>query len=120
VATKCDDFEGRLEEERGKVSKAKAAMKKSVRLSVKALRDELNARQVRFEPVPSPPRCTVIGTGCNASSPVARQNLLMEAIRVEEESKLAHLAHLAAQVRPEERTLLHSRAYKSSHNSPFK
>ena len=48
VATKCDDFEGRLEEERGKVSKAKAAMKTSVRLSVKAMRDELNARQVCF------------------------------------------------------------------------
>lgn len=70
LAAKCDAFETRLEDERARVAKAKSLMKKSVRSSIKALRDQLNSQQ----------------------------NLLMEVIREEEESKQAHLGHLAAQL----------------------
>eukprot|EP01052_Picozoa_sp_SAG31_P009109 SAG31_NODE_472_length_15237_cov_3.424891_5_plen_817_part_00 len=70
LAGKCNAFEARLDDEQKRVAKARAAMKKSVRTSIKHLRDQLNAQQ----------------------------NVLMEVIREEDESKQAHLGHLAAQL----------------------
>jgi hypothetical protein len=59
---KCRACEGRMDGERERVAKSRSAMKKSLRSSVKSLRDMLNQKQ----------------------------NELMEVIREEEETKLAH------------------------------
>lgn len=64
---KCHACEGRMDGERERVAKSRSAMKKSLRSSVKALRDMLNQKQ----------------------------NELMEVIREEEESKLAHVQDMA-------------------------
>lgn len=66
LAAKCNACDDRMQGERDRVAKSRSAMKKSLRSSVKALRDMLNQKQ----------------------------NELMEVIREEEETKLKHVADM--------------------------
>ena len=66
LEAKCISCEDRMQGERDRVAKSRSAMKKSLRSSVKTLRDMLNQKQ----------------------------NELMEVIREEEEAKLKHVAEM--------------------------
>jgi hypothetical protein len=66
LEAKCNACEDRMQGEKERVAKSRSAMKKSLRSSVKSLRDMLNQKQ----------------------------NELMEVIRVEEEAKLAHVQEM--------------------------
>ncbi len=66
LEAKCISCEDRMQGERDRVAKSRSAMKKSLRSSVKTLRDMLNQKQ----------------------------NELMEVIREEEETKLKHVAEM--------------------------
>ena len=70
LAAKCTSYEERMQVERERVAKSRAAMKKSLRSSVKSLRDMLNQKQ----------------------------NELMEVIRTEEETKLKGVSEMGEQL----------------------